>query len=193
MGAVAGGGFARSAGWGGYGGGWEGYGWPGYAWSGYGWPGYGWGGYGWPGYGWGLGVAGLALGLGLASAYSAYPPVAFVYPYHASPFYWAPYPLYGWGGYGWGGYGCCGWGGYDWGWGLAGLAFGLGLTSAFSYPLYGSPFYGAPYPLYGYDVPLAYAPPPYVYGVGPVYGYGYESVAYDYAPVTAVSYGVPLW
>jgi hypothetical protein len=136
-------------------------------------------------------VAGL--GLGLASAYSPYSPVAFAYPYYASPFYWAAYPLYGWGGYGWDGYGCCGWGGYDWGLGLAGLVLGLGLTSAFSYPLYGSPFYGVPYPLYGSDVPLAYAPPPYVYGVGPVYGYGYESVAYDYAPVTAVSYGVPLW
>jgi hypothetical protein len=117
------------------------------------------------------------------------------FPYYAAPLYGVGYPLYGWGGYG-----CCGWGGYNWGLGLAGLALGLGLTSAFygyspfafSYPLYASPFYGAPYPLYGYGVPAAYAPP-YAYGAAPVYDYGYASAAYDDAPLTAVSYGVPLW
>jgi hypothetical protein len=187
LGLAAGGAFMRSVGWGGYGGGW-------------GWNSYSWGGRGWPGYGWGPGIAGLAPGLGLASAYYAYPPMAFRYPYYASPFYGDAYPPYGWGGYGWGGYGCCGWGGNDWALGLAGLALGLGLISpfpgysplAYSYPYYASPLFGAPRPLYDYGLPVAYAPPP-VYGFGPVYGYGYDSVAYDVSPVAAVPYGLPLW
>lgn len=187
LGPAVGGAFVRSAGWGGYRGGWGGYNRPGYAWGSY-----GWGGYGRPGYGWGLGVAGLALGLGLASAFYAYPPMALGYPYYASPFYGVAYPLYGSGGYGWGG--------NDWGLGLAGLALGLGLTSAlpgysplaFSYPFYASPFFGASYPLYGYGVPAAYAPP-YAYGFGPEYGYNYASAVYDYAPMTPVPYGLPLW
>lgn len=190
LGPVAGGAVMRSVGWGGYGGGWGGYSGPGYAWGGYGWRGYDW-----PGYGWGPGIAWLAFGLGLASAYYAFPPTAFGYPYYASPFYGLAYPLYDCGGYG-----CCSWGSNNWGLGLAGLALGLGLISAFpgysplaySYPLYASPFFGAPYPLYGYGLPVAYAPTP-AYGFGPLYGFGYESVAYDVPPVSAVPYGLPLW